>query len=53
MCDASAIQMRDSIYQTETFNNVGTLETKLVLHHWQTIYFSMFANAVAFGTDKA
>ena len=53
LCDASAIQMRDSIYQTETFNNVGTLETKLFLHHWQTIYFSMFANAVAFGTDKA
>ena len=49
LCDVSAIQMRDSIYQTDTFQNVSTLETKLFLHHWETIFFSMFANAVAFG----
>ena len=53
LCDKATIQMRDNVFKTDTFYNGGTMETKLFLHHWETIYFSMFGNAVAFGTPNA
>ena len=49
LCDKNCIEIHDFEYKTTDFYNGSNLEFNIWLHHWQTIYFSMFGNAVAFG----
>ena len=53
LCDVDCIQMRDNYYAVENFYNPSNSTDKIFLHHWETLYFSMFGNAVAFGTKKS
>lgn len=48
LCDEDAIQMRDYQYTVKSMDNGANLTTNFWLHHWQSIYVSMFGDAVAF-----
>jgi hypothetical protein len=48
LCDSEAIQIRDAVYKTTNQYIANTLEWNYWLHHWQWLYLSLFANAVAF-----
>jgi len=52
LCDKTAIQMIDNIYQMKSMDVGSSIDMNYWLHHWQTIYISMFSNIVIFGKAK-
>lgn len=56
VCDRAYFQVRDTVYQMDSFERADDLSAKTYLHHWQTMTSSLFANAIAFveeGTTPA
>lgn len=53
LCDIGCLQLRDNDFVVDNFINPSNQTVKAFLHHWQTIYFSMFGNAVAYGKEKS
>lgn len=49
LCDQEAFQMIDDVFETDTQYIGSSMQWNIWLHHWQWIYLSMFADAVAFG----
>lgn len=47
LCDESAFQVYDDLYQVRSFDNGSNLTTNYWLHHWQTMSMSLFANGIA------
>ena len=47
LCDESAFEVTDDLYQVRSFDNGSNLTTNYWLHHWQTLSLSLFANGVA------
>lgn len=52
LCDRESIQIRDTVYRTDTEFIKSNLTWQIMLHHWQFVYLSMFGNCVAFGKTK-
>lgn len=48
LCDVATPQIYDDLYRMENFYNPEGLYWNYMLHHWQTISYSVFTNAVAF-----
>lgn len=48
LCDRSFVQVYDNLFETTEFYNAQGLYWNYWLNHWQTIGYSLFANAVAF-----
>lgn len=48
LCDIATPQIYDDLYRMESFYNPEALYWNYMLHHWQTISYSVFTNAVAF-----
>ena len=49
LCDKEAFQMIDDVFETDTQYIGSSMQWQFWLHHWQWIYLSLFADAVAFG----
>lgn len=52
LCDVDAIQIIDSVYETDDQKLGSALSWNYWLHHWQFLFVSMFGNMVAFGKAK-
>lgn len=52
LCDNDFLQVRDSVYKTESQHIGSALSWNFWLHHWEYIYCSMFGNAVAFAKER-
>lgn len=52
LCDVDAIQIRDSVFETDDQRLGNALSWNFWLHHWQFLFVSMFGNMVAFGKAK-
>lgn len=48
LCDVATPQIYDDLFRMENFYNPEGLYWNYMLHHWQTISYSVFTNAVAF-----
>ena len=48
LCDIATPQIYDDLYRMENFYNPEGLYWNYMLHHWQTISYSVFTNAIAF-----
>lgn len=51
LVDEDWFKVGDSKFETTTWFNPETLNTQYYLHHWSTISFSPFMNAIKFTTD--
>ena len=52
LCDDTFTQARDSKNKLLSDFNPQTLTTKLFLHHWQSLGYCIFANAIGFEVNK-
>lgn len=52
LCDVDAIQIRDSVFETDNFYNPSNMVYSLWLQHWQFLFCSTFGNMVAFAKAK-
>jgi len=52
LCDEAFFQVWDNLTTMGTFQNDDTLTRKYILHRWETLAVSPFANAVCFVTDE-
>lgn len=52
LCDSKYLVARDKEYEVTSMFNGANNSWNYWLHHWEYIYTSMFANAVAFGKSK-
>ncbi|MEI2419284.1 Ig-like domain-containing protein, partial [Arthrospira platensis SPKY2] len=52
LCDVDAIQIIDSVFETDDQKLGNALSWNFWLHHWQFLFVSMFGNMVAFGKPK-
>lgn len=50
LTDDKLFQWRDNVYTVRTFPNGNSLVDNYMLHHYQTLSLSLFANCVAFKT---
>lgn len=50
LADSAALQIHDNVFKMKKQEIGSALRWNYFLHHWQTIYLSMFANIVAFCT---
>lgn len=48
LCDIATPQIYDDMLRMESFYNPEGLYWNYMLHHWQTISYSVFTNAIAF-----
>jgi hypothetical protein len=48
LCDRSWLEVRDNLFNVTSFQNGQGLYNNFWLNHWQTLSFSLFANAIAF-----
>lgn len=53
LCDIDAIQIRDTVFETDNFYNPSNMVYSLWLQHWQFLFCSTFGNMVAFAKTKA
>ena len=53
LCDREAINVIDDVFETDNQYIGSSMQWNVWLHHWQWLYLSMFANAVAFGKTVA
>jgi uncharacterized protein YjdB len=52
LCDVDAIQIRDTVFETDDFYNPSNMVYSLWLQHWQFLFCSTFGNMVAFAKAK-
>jgi hypothetical protein len=52
LCDIDAIQIIDSVFETDDQKLGNALSWNFWLHHWQFLFVSLFGNMVAFGKAK-
>jgi uncharacterized protein YjdB len=52
LCDIDAIQVIDSVFETDDQKLGSALSWNYWLHHWQFLFVSMFGNMVAFGKSN-
>lgn len=48
LCDKSTLNIKDTLYTVDKFENAMTMSLNTYLHHWEYIYLSSFSNCVAF-----
>lgn len=53
LCDEKLFKFIDNVYTVRKFSNGNSLVDNYILHHWQTISLSLFANAVVFKKKAA
>jgi len=53
LCDIDAIQVIDSVFETDDQKLGSALSWNYWLHHWQFLFVSMFGNMTAFGKPKS
>lgn len=47
IADERVLKFKDNVYTVRSFQNGNSLVDSYFLHHWQTLSYSLFANAVA------
>lgn len=51
LVDEDWFKVGDILFENRSFENPETLSTQFYLHHWQTISYSPFMNAIKFTTE--